>query len=131
MNEENQEINLENIAQSLEPKQEEVSAQAPVEPVNQDMNTGVPKIEDIFSDTEVEKPEILQPKQPGDEDFSADEVAEQKSVSKRKLIILVVTLFMSLVIIVGGYFGYNYYVKSGAKMPFSDGVNLDVLKSDE
>ncbi|MDO8259933.1 MAG: hypothetical protein Q7T50_00355, partial [Candidatus Magasanikbacteria bacterium] len=67
----------------------------------------------------------------GDEDFSADEVAEQKSASKRKLIILVVTLFMSLVIIVGGYFGYNYYVKSGAKMPFSDGVNLDVFKSEE
>lgn len=118
MNEENQEVNLENIAQSLGQNQTASPVQATPEPTMQ--NTGVPKIEDIFSDTEVEKPEALQPKQAGDV-VSDEELLEQKSASKKKLITLIVVSVLFLAIVAGAYFGYTYYVKGGNKLPFLNG----------
>ena len=118
MNEENQEVNLENIAQSLGQNQASSPVQATPEPTMQ--NTGVPKIEDIFSDTEVEKPEALQPKQAGDV-VSDEELLEQKSTSKKKLITLIVVSVLFLAIVAGAYFGYTYYVKGGNKLPFLNG----------
>lgn len=128
MNEENQEVNLENIAQSLGQNQ----ASSPVEPVAglAPQNSGVPKIEDIFSDTELEKPEALQPKQAGDV-VSDEEMVEQKAVSKKKLITLIVVSVLFLAIVAGAYFGYTYYVKGGNKLPFLGGEKAGDMSSVE
>lgn len=128
MNEENQEVNLENIAQSL--GQSQASNPVLTSPEQTMQNSGVPKIEDIFSNTEVEKPEALQPKQAGDV-VSNEEVIEQKSASKKKLITLIVVSVLFLVIVTGAYFGYTYYVKGGNRLSFLNGEKASDLGSVE
>lgn len=117
MNEENQNVNLEAIQESLGGNNltnDANVAPAVSQPVS---NQTLPRVEDIFSDTEVEKPAAFQARNPNEPNLSGEEDAIEKSVNKKNLIKLIISLLLLVAILVGAYFGYNYYVKNGAKLP--------------
>lgn len=130
MDEDKNKINLENIAESLDKEvtqdkkisqsedaemtQEEIkdNETPSTPPVSQDtqikpvLDTPGP-LEDIFSETDQVKPAVLQPK----ESSMSEEEKEESSVFPRKLITLVVVILILVAMVIGVYFGYNYYIK--------------------
>lgn len=120
MNDDNQEINFDEIAEGLQAKvsknkedsQETIGQVAPSVSGNTAKSAGA-GAEDIFSDTELEKPAVLQPKQPGLEVYSE----EAPPRNNRKLILLIVVLLIFLAILVGVFFGYKYFVSKNGKIP--------------
>lgn len=83
------------IETPIENKVEPAAPVAPAEP------------EDIFSDTELERPAVLQPKAP-----ETEMNYEPAPSNSRKLIILVGVLLTLVVIVIGVYFSYNYFFNS-------------------
>lgn len=126
-------INLDNLADSLnikketEPEQEKnieekatqtekVIEKVDKRPQGNQISSGP---EDIFSDTEIEKPAAFQAKSSNVENLV---VEDEPDGSKKKLILLIVVLLGLLGILVAVYFGYSYFIK-GEKIDY---LNKDV-----